>query len=89
MLQLVNATDPSGFTPRDSSAAEEIAGTLAIALFNQRRARSASRTSSPWRVLVERNRISEDQLTEAAASRSVFRIVYINVAINTIHITMN
>ncbi len=67
VLQLVNATDPSGFSERDSAAAEEIAGTLAIALFNQRRARSASRTSSPWRVLVDRNRVSEKQLTEAAA----------------------
>jgi type II secretory ATPase GspE/PulE/Tfp pilus assembly ATPase PilB-like protein len=66
-LQLVNATDASGFTERDVDAAEELAGTLAIALFNQRRARSAGRTSSPWRALIDRNRVSEQQLTEAAS----------------------
>lgn len=67
VLQLVNATDAEAFSRRDEEAAEEIAETLAIALFNQRRARSATRTPTPWRGLVERNRLSEQQLAEAVS----------------------
>ena len=87
VLQLVNATDADTFSQHDEDAAEEIASTLAIALFNQRRVRSATRTPTPWRSLVDRNRVGEQQLAEAASLARSERRSLASVLMNRFHIS--
>jgi len=66
VLQLVNKTNGGPFSAVDETAAEEIARTLAIAFYNQRRAKRASPGKrGKFFDLVDKGLISEKALEEA------------------------
>jgi type II secretory ATPase GspE/PulE/Tfp pilus assembly ATPase PilB-like protein len=66
VLQIMNKKDPGGFTKHDILAANEIAKTLGIALYNQRR---MTRTTQPNRYgyLIDKGILAEDALEKAVS----------------------
>jgi type II secretory ATPase GspE/PulE/Tfp pilus assembly ATPase PilB-like protein len=70
VLQLVNKRGGGPFSPKDETAAEELAKILGIAFYNQHR---AARTNKPSKfgLLVDKGLLTEKQLEEAVATARV------------------
>jgi type II secretory ATPase GspE/PulE/Tfp pilus assembly ATPase PilB-like protein len=73
VLQLINKRGGVGFSPKDESAAEELAKILGIAFYNQHR---AARSNKPTKfgLLVDKGVVSEKDIENAVATARVNQI---------------
>ena len=74
-LQLLNKKDGTGFGPRDVALAEEVAVSIGSAFYNQNRMRSLKEGRKPtrWDWLVDKGRISLDDLNKAVADAAAHK----------------
>jgi type II secretory ATPase GspE/PulE/Tfp pilus assembly ATPase PilB-like protein/GAF domain-containing protein len=76
VMQLLNKKDATPFGPRDVALAEEISMAIGAAFFNQNRIRSLKegRRANRWDYLVDKGRISLDDLTKAQTDAAAAKV---------------